>query len=42
MGPEKCDDIGWFALDNLPQPLSMITHIDLKEYDKRNNRTARS
>lgn len=31
--PEKCDAIGWFALDNLPSPLSIITKLDLKIYD---------
>ncbi len=30
--PEKCDGIGWFALDNLPSPLSLITQLDLKRY----------
>lgn len=34
MEPEKCDEIGWFRLDNLPQPLSIITKIDLEYYHK--------
>ncbi len=32
--PDKCDEIGLFALDNLPNPLSMITKIDLERYSK--------
>jgi ADP-ribose pyrophosphatase YjhB (NUDIX family) len=35
MEPEKCDAIGWFAFDALPQPLSRITHADVAEYLKR-------
>ena len=35
MEPNKCDEIGWFSLGNLPKPLSIITLSDLKEY--RNN-----
>ncbi len=34
MEPEKCDAIGWFGIDNLPQPLSLITQLDLKTYEK--------
>jgi mutator protein MutT len=30
--PEKCDAIGWFALDRLPEPLSIITKLDIATY----------
>jgi len=32
MEPTKCNAIGWFALDDLPEPLSIITKIDLAKY----------
>jgi len=32
MEPEKCDGIGWFAMDKLPEPLSLITKFDLERY----------
>lgn len=32
--PDKCDEIGWFSLDQLPQPLSIITKIDIAVYKK--------
>lgn len=34
MEPHKFDDIGWFDIDNLPAPLSIITQMDIVEYKK--------
>ncbi len=33
MEPDKCDAIGWFAFDMLPSPLSIITKIDIHQYN---------
>ena len=30
--PEKCMAIGWFTMDNLPQPLSQVTQDDVRAY----------
>lgn len=32
MEPLKSDAIGWFSLDNLPDPLSYITRLDIQAY----------
>jgi len=32
--PEKCVAIGWFSLDQLPAPLSLITQYNLRSYRK--------
>lgn len=33
--PHKCSAIGWFDIDDLPQPLSMITMYNVKDYIER-------
>jgi mutator protein MutT len=35
MEPDKCDAIGWFSINKLPKPLSIITKIDINQYLKR-------
>jgi 8-oxo-dGTP diphosphatase len=35
MEPEKCAAIGWFALDDLPTPLSVITQANVAAYQAR-------
>ena len=30
--PEKCTDIGWFLLSALPEPLSLVTKDDVRNY----------
>src|SRR6185312_9971465 len=35
MEPEKCTAIGWFQLDALPEPLSLVTQDDLQMYRAR-------
>lgn len=37
--PRKCDGIGWFALDALPQPLSVISQEDVRTYQTRHGLT---
>ncbi|HXS15101.1 MAG TPA: NUDIX domain-containing protein [Candidatus Saccharimonadales bacterium] len=34
MEPHKHDAMGWFALNNFPSPLSVITQIDKKGYEE--------
>lgn len=30
--PNKCESIGWFTIEDLPQPLSKITQLNLHRY----------
>lgn len=30
--PDKCSAIGWYTLDNLPDPLSKITQMNVRDY----------
>ena len=30
--PDKCSAIGWFAIDDLPSPLSLITQYNVRSY----------
>lgn len=34
--PEKCEKIGWFALNKLPRPLSLITKLNVEYYQSKN------
>ncbi len=33
--PLKCSEIGWFKLNALPQPLSIVTELDLNTFKKK-------
>jgi len=33
--PGKCDEIGWFALNKLPKPLSIATQLNIVDYEAR-------
>ena len=33
--PGKCSAIGWFMLDAMPEPLSLITQFNLRDYTAR-------
>lgn len=33
--PEKCSAIGWFRLDALPAPLSLVSRDDMRAYEAR-------
>lgn len=35
MEPDKCTGIGWFSLDNLPSPLSVITQLNVATYQEK-------
>lgn len=37
MEKDKCDGIGWYSISNLPNPLSVITKIDLEEFKEEIN-----
>ena len=33
--PEKCEDIGWFSISTLPNPLTTVTEDNLRTYLKK-------
>lgn len=37
--PHKCSAIGWFDINDLPQPLSLITRLNVRDYIKKHNKT---
>jgi mutator protein MutT len=32
--PHKCEAIGWYALDKLPEPLSITTMLNVRSYEE--------
>jgi 8-oxo-dGTP diphosphatase len=32
--PGKCSEIGWFAIGDLPGPLSLVTQDNVREYGR--------
>ena len=37
--PEKCSEIGWFKLENLPEPLMSVSLNNVSEYKRKYNYT---
>ena len=36
--PGKCDEIGWFAVEEVPEELTQVTRLNLEHYRQRLNR----